>query len=719
MDPGQPMQTVWLSDGLSDGLSDSENDLAAPLQRLGPVEMLTPSPGEEPLSLMPPPPGGTGLSFALTRPPTLNAPALGFAVRVLDGAGAVIARLPAEFAAGSTRTLVELNLPSELRNRAERVDVEGRRSAGSTALLDERWRRRPVGLVSGAQQSQDLPLLADLYYLDKALSGFTEIRHGSLSELMQREVSLLALADVGRFSPEDAIRLRAWVEQGGVLLRFAGPRMSGVEAGSDPFLPVPLRLGGRTLGGTLSWDTPKALAPFPETSPLAGLTPSSEVRVASQVLAQPGPQVAERTWAALSDGTPLVTGAAQGRGWVVLVHTTANTDWSNLPLSGTFVEMLRRLLDLSAGVAGEAEGERLLPPLKQLDGLGRLNPAGASARAIPTKDFPTARVSPRHPPGYYGPESARRALNLAPSLPDLRPIISPQGVTVTPYTGIGAQADLRPWLLTLALVAMIADTVIALGLQGRLRPLTLSGVVLLALTPFARAEEDFATRAALETRLAYVQTGQEATDRIAEAGLAMLTNVLQRRTAAELSLPMAVDVEKDPLVFFPLLYWPIPGGLAPPSPAALEKVNDYLRRGGVILFDTRGDDPAAAQSLKSLLNGLDIPALIPTPKDHVLNRSFYLLDGQPGRTLGPPVWVAAETEINDGVTPVIVGGNDWAGAWAADPNTEAFLLPVAPGGERQREMSLRFGVNLVMYALTGNYKTDQVHLPAILERLTQ
>ena len=47
------------------------------------------------------------------------------------------------------------------------------------------------------------------------------------------------------------------------------------------------------------------------------------------------------------------------------------------------------------------------------------------------------------------------------------------------------------------------------------------------------------------------------------------------------------------------------------------------------------------------------------------------------------------------------------------------LFPVVPGGERQREMAYRFGVNVVMYALIGNYKSDQVHLRFILERLGQ
>ena len=76
--------------------------------------------------------------------------------------------------------------------------------------------------------------------------------------------------------------------------------------------------------------------------------------------------------------------------------------------------------------------------------------------------------------------------------------------------------------------------------------------------------------------------------------------------------------------------------------------------------------------------------------------------------------------LNDGVSPVLIGGGDWAAAWALTPGG-AYMFPVGRGtsGDRQREMAYRFGINLVMHVLTGNYKSDQVHVPALLERLGQ
>jgi hypothetical protein len=102
----------------------------------------------------------------------------------------------------------------------------------------------------------------------------------------------------------------------------------------------------------------------------------------------------------------------------------------------------------------------------------------------------------------------------------------------------------------------------------------------------------------------------------------------------------------------------------------------------------------------------------------VLTRSFYLLKGLPGRYTDAPVYVDKGTTATDGVASIIVGGNDWVAAWARDANGLP-LYPAVPGGENQREMAYRAGVNMVMYALTGNYKSDQVHLPAIMQRLTQ
>jgi hypothetical protein len=202
---------------------------------------------------------------------------------------------------------------------------------------------------------------------------------------------------------------------------------------------------------------------------------------------------------------------------------------------------------------------------------------------------------------------------------------------------------------------------------------------------------------------------------------------------------MGVDISRDELSFFPILYWPVLPTSPVPDAATLARVDTYMKQGGSILFDTRDEfasgagrssqvTPALAR-LREILAGLDIPELEPVPRDHVLTKSFYLLRDFPGRFTGGTLWVEtlpAATEeqesrparAGDGVSQILITSNDLAGAWAVGRDGQP-LLPLVPGEPRQREFAFRVGVNIVMYVLTGNYKADQVHVPALLERLGQ
>jgi hypothetical protein len=720
---------VWLSDEVDDGAAA---DFAKALADRGSFRYLAAPPSDAPRLVAPEDAAGDragkDLSVAVK---TLAAPLpRQITVRASAEDGALLARESATIDPGASGTLVKLPMPSELRNRVTRVDVESEQSAGATLLIDERWRRRPVGIAASANPSNQ-PLLSETYYLERALDPFTEIRRGPAEELLKRELAVLVYSDAGPDSATEEQTVRKWVEAGGVLLRFAGPHLAEQE---DHLLPVRLRRGGRTIGGALSWEQPAKLAPFSPDSPFARLAIPDDVTVSRQVLAEPDIDLAGKTWARLADGTPLVTAEKQGKGWIVLVHTTANAEWSNLALSGLFVEMLRRIVAISEGVA-EA-GDAALSPLETLDGFGRLQRAAATAQPISAKDIGAAAASPRHPPGFYGTADARRALNLASGISVLKPIGElPGGVAREPFAR-KAETDIRPPLIAAALILALIDLLITYVLRGLLRwPRSRSSrgaaalLLTLAIAAPARAADDFVVRATSELRLAYVRTGVDDVDAESRDGLAGLTQILGRRTAVEAAEPLAVDVESDELVFFPLLYWPVTSEQATPSPQAVERINRYLETGGTILFDTRdsgdsapgafGNAAQSAERLKALVGGVKIPPLVPIPPDHVLTKSFYLLREFPGRWNTGQLWVEpAEDRVNDGVSSVIVGGNDWAGAWAivGDGHPE---FAVVPGGEQQREMAYRFGVNLVMYVLTGNYKSDQVHVPAILERLGQ
>jgi hypothetical protein len=480
------------------------------------------------------------------------------------------------------------------------------------------------------------------------------------------------------------------------------------------------------LGGALSWAEPAGVAQFSANSPFAGLSVPDEVKVNRQVLAEPSAELSSHTWAALADGTPLVTEAVRGAGRIVLFHVTANADWSNLPLSGLFVDMLRRLVALSAGVAPTSDSA-VLAPAETLDGYGLLGDPPQAATGLPANEVATTPASARHPPGLYGPENGRRALNLGGNLPELRAAPAVTGAQVEDYAATAPEHALGPPLLAAAVVLLALDMLIALGLRGLLRPSRV-GVTILLLglmaVPGAHALETN-TNPALATRLGYIVTGDAQLDSVSRAGLEGLSDYVNRRTAATLAEPDAVEPGRTDLSFYPLLYWPITAGaqaLAPDQAAAL---NDYMSRGGIILIDTRdsgsgaGFAPGTESALQRVGQGLVVPPLAPLTTEHVLARAFYLLQDFPGRYTGDTVWVQRDQDrANDSVSPVIIGGNDWAAAWAVD-GAGRNPYAVIPGGARQRTIAYRFGVNLVMYALTGNYKGDQVHVPAILQRLGQ
>ena len=722
---GAPGHVFWISDGLAEG--DTEAVLAD-LRRFGAVSVVAEPPERAARVLKPPTIDGERLTISALRPQSVTRTAA--SLIAVDEAGYVLARKSLVFEPGEREARVSLELPNELRNRLGRLEIEGGGTAATLVLMDERWRRRPVGLVSAGGAGADQPLMGDLYYLERALKPFTDVREGTVGQLLKRKIAVLVLADQGRLEAGDRGLLAGWVDRGGVLVWFAGPRLAQhpeiaeVDAAGPTLLPVGLRRGARIMGGSMSWRRPARLAAFDAKSPFFGLTIPAEVTVKRQVLAQPSLDLAEKTWARLNDGTPLVTGVRRGTGWSVLIHTTANAQWSNLPLSGLFVEMLQRLVELSQG-AVPATGAAPLKPIEIMDGFGRLGPSLGNALPIRGREFATTPASPEHPPGYYGAGPTRRALNLSATLPPpsaLGPL--PAWVERATY-GAGPEIDLRPWLLGLALALLLADLVVSLALRGLIRPpsrraLGMATLVAVAAVPMpaAAGSDAFALAASNRTRLAYVITGDARTDEISRTGLHGLGVVVRRRTAAELGEPIGVDLETDELAFFPLLYWPIADAASPLSTTTAARVNEYLRNGGTILFDTAGvEGRVNILALRQLARALNIPPLIPVPPDHVLTRAFYLLQEFPGRWTGGTLWVErAGDRVNDGVSPVIAGGHDWASAWALD-DREQPLFPVVPGGERQREMAFRFGINLVMYTLTGNYKADQVHLPAILDRL--
>lgn len=741
--------TVWLSDGLSQPWRE---DVLAALEGHGDVRVFQ---SPRPLYALPPAAFEDGAIALSARRATAEGPArIDVSARGLDpnGVERELARGEIAFDAGALEAGTRLSLPPELRNRVSRFEIAGMRSAGAVSLTGDALRRREVALIAGRDDREGLELLSSTHYLEQALAPVADLLDGDLSEVLVANPDVIVLADVATLPDGQADTLRDWVDRGGLLLRFAGPRLAASDVSrerEDPLMPVRLRTGGRSVGGAMSWGEPRTLRDFAESSPFYGLEIPADVTVSAQVMAEPDPALADRTIASLSDGTPLVTRKRVGQGQVVFVHVSANAEWSTLPLSGLFVSMLERLAVSTRPARPDAEelaGTTWVVD-STLTAFGEVEDAGTMP-GVAGETLADARPSAETPPGLYAGEERRVALNVAGPGIDLSPAAWPARIAVEGME-TGAERDLKGAALSLGIGLLALDVLASLWLAGRLiGPRAAAAAIALLIVlpgqgaeaqtdPAADTDEDFAIAATGEVVLAHVLTGDETVDRTAAAGLDGLSQVLFARTSIEPAAPMAVDLETDELSFFPFLYWPVTADQPVPSDAAYARLNTYLRAGGMILFDTRdadigGTTSPAARKLQELARPLDVPPLERVPDDHVLTRTFYLLQDFPGRYAGRDVWVEAapadaETaegmpfrNLNDNVTPVVIGGNDWASAWAVDDDGQR-LFPVGRGyaGERQREIAYRFGVNLVMHVLTGNYKSDQVHVPALLDRLGQ
>jgi hypothetical protein len=788
---------VWLADGIDhDGKGGSFAEALAKAKGDGRFSVVDVSAGGEPLGLS----ASVGADGKLTaRVVRATGGLREGTVYAYSARGQRLGEAAFKLGAGETAATAAIEMPLELRNQVTRLEIAGSRSAGSVSLLDQRSQWQRVGLISGEAQEKAQPLLAPLYYIQRAVQPFSELilpkeknLASGIKTIIDDRASLMMLADIGTVSGEAAEQVSQWVEKGGVLVRFAGPRL---EKGGDDLLPVGLRAGGRSLGGALSWSTPQPLAAFDEESIFAGLTIPADVSIKRQVLADPAlltPEV--KVWARLNDGTPLVTATRKGEGYLVLFHVTANSDWSNLPMSGLFVEMLRRITELgtmtaapSAGAEGSTVADtsagaavpETLAPTQTLDGFGVLKPPPPTAQPLKRATADKTKASLDHPPGYYGAGAAPRAINAVTAQTVLAPLPAPPAGTERIGYDQEGTTNLKPALLTAALALLFADVLAVLllmgGLKALMRPAAQTAAVVLAVmafTPVPADAQDFdlpsrfnfpgraqptapnvtvpaevapadkpSVEATSNVTFGYVLTGDPSVDQVSKQGLSGLMKVLRARTAVEPGEPRGVDIVTDEIAFYPVLYWPVLDSAEELPEAALAKIDAFMKQGGLIIFDTRdygsGLPTGMAMAgergpaLQRLIGKLDIPRLEPVPDDHVLTKSFYLLQSFPGRWDGGQLWVEAQERSEDGaegdnnrarqadgVSSIMITPNDFASAWALDESGTP-IYPVVPGGERQREMALRTGVNIVMHALTGNYKADQVHVPALLERLGQ
>ena len=656
---------------------------------------------------------------------------------------------------------IDIALPLELRNQISVIKLANDHSASSVILLDDHAHIKRIGLYGSLKDDQSQPLLSSLHYIDKALLKFASVSHARpgdndpIKTLLNEKPSILILSDVIISNEEDKKNIETFVENGGVLVRFAGPLTA---KNIDDLVPVRLRHSGRVLGGALSWQTPKAIKDFDRSSPFFQLSIPQDVTINKQILAEPDVGLNFKTWASLDDGTPLITANKFGRGMIILFHITADNGWSNLPMSGLFVSMMERIVALSPETFVVKEDETnqdnvsqniSMKPIKLLDGYGRfMDKIPDTVLALGS----TLAVSSRHnPAGFYGDATLKHAIQPISHHEKIEEInISSNDIPIFALNN-DMEIDLRGYLLTAVLILFLIDGVVTRGLRkipGKKVVFNFfvffSGLYLIfnpCAVDAAESHDVFSQKdiqSALKSRLAYVVTGNANIDQISQLGLHSLSRALKQRTSYAPGEPIGLILEQDDLSFYPIIYWAIEPKASQPSVGAVKALSNYLTRGGTIIFDTHDANnhyQANGKSaeriwLEDLSKKLPIPELEPVPRDHVITKTFYLLTNFTGRYDNGETWV--ETQVyseasnqdqrpiraSDSVSSVIISSNDLAAAWAEDDLGQP-LYTLSSSSRNQHEMAIRGGINLVMYTLTGNYKSDQVHVRDLLERLAR
>jgi hypothetical protein len=702
LDAGRTKTMYWISAGLA------ETGYESLLQTSGDLKVSVPPRNLYPLLLRAPADSGS-----LGR---LEAPG-GFPpqrvqVRVTDIKGLLVDQGSASVAGGQGYVDVPSTLPAAELSSVVQTQIAGRNGAGAIMLKDRAHGNNRIGLVSAETEDSSYNFSDPAYYISRAVEPFAKFSTGPIEKLIESDPGIIVLAEGGALPPRSLELLSDWIKKGGILLRFAN---SALAQQGDALTPVPIRPSERSLQGQMTWEKPLSITELSAESPFAGLPVPTDIKIRRQILAEPVPDLAAHTWVTLSDKTPLITARYEDKGLLVLVHTTATPDWSDLPLSGFYIEIFRKLANLAARPSKNIAEGPTLAPLLILNGYGQLIQPPPTIKPVGRKAFSTLTPSSLHPPGLYGTREESFALNLGDHLAPLE-ALAPHVPASRLVSGKGLQeVDLAPYFLSACLALFLLDTLIILLLSGfhlrKFWPAVILLGALLSSSPSLASDAEMAS----QIHLAYIRTGNPILDQASERGLENISQALRDRTAVEPGKTIGLTLGRDPLFFYPLLYWPISTEQPDLSEAAFAALQSYLDHGGMILLDTRdglyqpGQIAVSAQiaKMRELLRGVSINPLTPAPDTHVFFKTYYLLNIYPEYSLSGDIWIEDDS-LEDNVSSIVLTGRDWARIWASEAGT----LPAD-----QREQAIRFGINTVMYALTGNYKADQVHMSAILERL--
>jgi hypothetical protein len=649
-------------------------------------------------------------------------------------------------AGGESRVSVALPPPAD----ARAPEWTGRAVLRPDALPDDdsasfsvRRRAAPRVLVLHSDPSFDRAGRAGWYLRPYFGGGDASLAGREADFLSSARWSEADLSRYGAVVLPDAARLPTGLSA--ALERFASAGggvwiVPGARADADTLAPLSAWLPAR-FGPPEETTTPRGLRVLRTAPETAGWDELALSRVAfgRRFRLEPGPQ--STAWLADAGGAPLLVAGAVGRGRAVVQAAPLDADWTNLGLKPLFVPWAAACLSLTQPPsAGEApKPARVGDPLVKTWSSDEPAPDRVVVRG-PDGRRTTLDVRARRAelpsadePGLYEfdePGGARTvfAVNLDASRgeSDLSPASSPPWIKTTPdgledkfFAEVYGQ-DKRGWCLGLAALLLLIEMYLSLPLiplvpekvsrTGRTAAV-LSAVIIVSFVfprPASAQQGDRFVWSQLKLGSDW-DPYPDAPDRV----LAWLAEVTSARVAPE---RRSLELGDAALFSSPFVY--LAGRAAPPalSDADQRRLRQFLAGGGFLwIEDSTGGPPGSFDSWvrKTVPELLPEAELRPLPADHVLYRTFFLLRGPAGRVA---VSGALEGATWGGRVAVLYTRDDVLGAWARDALGRP-LKACVPGGEPQREKARRLALNVLMYSMTGSYKSDAVHQAAILDKL--
>ncbi|HEY0900728.1 MAG TPA: BatA domain-containing protein, partial [Micavibrio sp.] len=312
-----PGTVVWLSNGLD---HQDTKTLATTLQTFGTLSVYEDDPAKAPYLLGAPDTTQADLSIPVNRVPQDKPEKLVLVAQ--DEKGMVQGHSEMSFKAGEAQAIATFKMPKEARNAVTRVAIAQHDHIGGQLLVDERFRRRSVGIIENSHDSSSDPLTDENHYLTQALSPAADIKTGAADHLLENKLAVLVMGDSATVTQAQKTRIDKWVrEEGGTLIRFAGPRLAQAisEGVDDALLPQPMSQT-RTLGNQTTGADVGRIKAFAPSSPFKNIAPAPEVQITQQILPRAGAADTVKVWAQLEDQTPLVSARASGKGQIIFVH---------------------------------------------------------------------------------------------------------------------------------------------------------------------------------------------------------------------------------------------------------------------------------------------------------------------------------------------------------------------------------------------------------------